>query len=88
MDKLHYNFSVDVTLKSDIPDSKAISISKAMRKNNLKLRYFAEDEKKLKSIITKLISWGSIVQEFTTSPVSMRDVYYLLFEGDLDEGGV
>ena len=42
----------------------------------------------LKSIITKLISWGSIVQEFTTSPVSMRDVYYLLFEGDLDEGGV
>mgnify|MGYP001179974303 FL=1 len=88
MNKLHYNFSVDVTLKSDIPDSKALSISKAMRKNNLKIRYFAEDEKKLKTIINKLISLGPIIQEFTTSSVSMRDVYYLLFEGGLDEGGV
>ena len=88
MNKLHYNFSVYVTLKSDIPDSKALSISKAIRKNNLKILYFAEDEKKLKTIINKLISLGPIIQEFTTSSVSMRDVYYLLFEGGLDEGGV
>ena len=86
MNKLHYNFSIDVTLKSDIPDSEALSISKAMRKNNLKLRYFAEDEKKLKLIINKLISLGTVVQEFTTASVSMRDIYYLLFEGDLDRG--
>jgi len=83
MSQVSYRYSVDVTLKRDIPQEQAEAIGSPMRRYELRLRYFAHDRREAEALTTRLLVLGDPVQEFTIAPVSLRDVYYLMMEGQL-----
>ena len=74
---------VTTFLERDIPQEQAEAIGSPMRRYELRLRYFAHDRREAEALTTRLLGLGDPVQEFTIAPVSLRDVYYLIMEGQL-----
>jgi len=80
---MDYRFEVDMTLKLDLSDREIGKISPTYRRYGNKVRFFAHDSGQVEDITRKLLKRSEHVLQFSTSEVSLKDVYYLMMEGEL-----
>lgn len=78
-----YKFNVNVSLKKDMSDRQLAGIGSDFRRYGNNVRYFAHDETEVDSIIRELLKRSRFVLEFSTSGVSLKDVYFWMMEGKL-----
>jgi len=78
-----YKFIVNVSLKKDLSVRQLTGIGSDFRRYGNNVRYFAHDETEVDSIIRELLKRSRFVLEFSTSGVSLKDVYFWMMEGKL-----
>lgn len=83
MAQMKYTYSVEVTLKEDLSDKQLLEIGPTYRRYNMKVRYFAQDGSEVEALTRNILSKSRKVLEFSTSSVSLKDVYYFMMEGEL-----
>jgi ABC-2 type transport system ATP-binding protein len=80
---MDYQFEVDVTLKQDMGEKQIMNISPTFRRYGNKIRFFAHGEGEVEDITKEILKRKDYVLQFATSEVSLKDVYYLMMEGEL-----
>ncbi len=80
---MDYRLEVDVTLKQDLGEKEIADISPTYRRYGNKIRYFAHDSGQVEDITKQLLKRSAHVLQFAISEVSLKDVYYLMMEGEL-----
>lgn len=78
-----YKFNINVSLKKDMSDKQLAGIGNDFRRYGNNVRYFAHDESEVDAIIRELLKRSRFVLEFSTSGVSLKDVYFWMMEGRL-----
>lgn len=83
-DSLSHEFSINVTFKRPTTeeDAKALGL-KVKLYNSYSARFFAEDEDEVHELSHNLMKKKDLVAEFSTSPVSLKDVYFLMMDGEI-----
>jgi len=83
LNAIEYRFNITVTLKKDMSDEEIAKISSLYTRYGPKIRYFAHNEDEVVEITQKILEKSNKVLDITTNEVSLKDVYFLMMEGEL-----
>jgi ABC-type multidrug transport system ATPase subunit len=83
LNAIEYRFNITVTLKKDMSDQEIEKISSLYTRYGPKIRYFAHNEAEVVSITQSILEKSDRVLELATNEVSLKDVYFLMMEGEL-----
>jgi len=83
LNAIEYRFNITVTLKKDMSDEEVAGISSLHTRYGPKIRYFAHNEDEVVTITQSILEKSDKVLEVTTNEVSLKDVYFLMMEGEL-----
>ncbi|MEM2900541.1 MAG: ABC transporter ATP-binding protein, partial [Thermoplasmata archaeon] len=83
MKSLPYKFDVNVTFKKAVNESFAKQIWSNYRVHHNTVRYFTQSEDEVEDLTRRLMKNHSELLEFSTSGVSLEDVYWMMMNGEL-----
>ncbi len=83
MRSLPYKFDVNVTFRKKVDESRARSIWENYRLHHNTVRYFTQSEDEVEDLTRRLMKNQADLLEFSTSGVSLEDVYWMMMNGEL-----
>jgi len=80
---LPYKYDVNVVFKEKVKEDDLTKMWKDHKQYTRMVRFFAQDKKEALEITDQLLDNENVL-EFSTSGISLEDVYFLMMENDLD----